>query len=64
MDKQFEELYPEINEHLKTEAGRAILMRVYFESMPHTLLDNLEAKLPKPHYYPVSPNSNPSSINT
>ena len=57
----FELMYPEINEKLKTEAGRAILMRVYFESLSHTLLDNLETKLPKPHYYPVSQNSNPSS---
>ena len=61
---EFETLYPEINEKLKTEAGRAILMRVYFESMPHTLLDNLEDKLPVPYNPPVSPNSNPSSINS
>ena len=59
----FELMYPEINEKLKTEAGRAILMRVYFESLSLATLGKIEDALLKPYHPPVSPNSNPSSIN-
>lgn len=59
----FETMYPKIDEHLKTKGGMQALLREYFESLPSSILDNLETKLPKPYRPPVSPNSNPSSIN-
>lgn len=62
----FETMYPKIDEHLKTEAGRAALMGELLAALNEAnpgVVKWIERNLPNPYNPPVSPNSNPSSIN-